>query len=183
VKRDVFHHCAFEAYADLLNGLRDLLPFVIGGERALLTKRFLDLHREAHARRDLEAQPYVRPSNVGWPRPTDFVRVAVRLAATTLDDVGIASSINEVPEAHAFFETYPEAQSLDPIRNPAAIWDAPSISLAEPFSHIPCGNAGPATLQPLAVPPARRLHPALSAACKAAARRGHVIVGFVEART
>jgi hypothetical protein len=266
MKRDIFQHSAYEAYDDLLRGMHALLPLVIGGDDGSLTRRFVELHREAYARHgrpyviapeeaartrarlaafgvvdvvlpevaadaswrfllrslaglervrelggpvdllrddflkgayDLVAPPYEAPSEVGWARAADFVDDAVALAATTLDEVGIGDAINETPEAHAFFERYPDAYSYwdihgyrpdedpdlpDPLRYPGAIWSAAAIALAEPFAGLPCGRDGPATMQPVGVPPGAHLHPALVTACEAAARRGHALVGFVVVR-
>jgi hypothetical protein len=145
---------------------------------------------------DLTAGPYVAPDGLHWLRPCDLVHDAVVLAATTLDDVGIAAAINDTPEADAFFERYPDAYSFwdihgtpdladdperpEPLRYPGAIWTAAAISLAEPFAEVPCGIAGPATIQPAGVPPAAGLHPALATACETATRNGHALVGYIE---
>jgi hypothetical protein len=266
VKRDVFCHCAYEVYPDLLAGMRALLPLVIANDMANITTKFVELDREAHARnsrpypvasdeadrtrarlaafdlhialpdiaadgkwrylqrslarlervrelagpvelfRDsflegahgLTAQPYVAPVDLGWLRACDFVADAIALAATTHDDVGIGEAINEIAEAHAFFERHPDAYSFwdihsaprdeeeadlpDPLRYPDAIWSAPAIALAEAFADLPCGNAGPATLQPVEARPGGQLHPALAKTCETAARRGYAVVGFVDVR-
>jgi hypothetical protein len=137
----------------------------------------------------------VAPPELRWPRPSDFVRDALAVAETTGDDVGIGDAINDTPEAHAFFAQHPGAYSFwdihrqlgpdedpdrpAPLEYPAAIWRAPAIALADSFADLPCGSEGIATFQPPELVPGPQIHPALRAACAAAARSGHALVGFV----
>jgi hypothetical protein len=164
----------------------------LGGPHDLLRDDFL---RAAH---ELAPAPYVPPRDVRWRRPSDFVRDAILIAQTTGDDLGIGDAINDTPEARAFAAQHPQAFSFwqihrqlqpdedpdqpAPLEHPAAIWSAAAIALAERFADVPCGSDGPATFQPLELACGPQIHPALRAASEACARRGHLVIGFVEAR-
>jgi hypothetical protein len=154
-----------------------------------------DLRRGVH---ELAPQPYQAPDEVAWASASAFVREAIAIASTG-DEVGIGEALNQAPEASAFFQRYPLAYSWadihdpvedgqdpdqpDPLRYPEAIWRAAAITLAEPFGDLPCGHDGPATFQPLEVAPGRAIHDDLTRACKAAATRGLVVVGYVAVET
>jgi hypothetical protein len=49
MKREVFHHAAYEAWPDLLAAARELIPLLASDPRAL-ARRYVELDREAHAR-------------------------------------------------------------------------------------------------------------------------------------
>jgi hypothetical protein len=78
MKREVFHHAAYEVYPDLLAAARDLVPMLATDARAL-ARRFVELDREAHAR---NSRPLAVP-------PAEAEHVRTWLAAWGITDVSL----------------------------------------------------------------------------------------------